>query len=62
MNLTMKLVNCSNLISLLALSIASEIFLEILIIEECHELKWIVTDENGVQAFMNCIFIFSKLK
>ncbi|XP_028773328.1 uncharacterized protein LOC114730425 isoform X4 [Neltuma alba] len=59
---TMKLVNCSNLVSLFALSFASHIFLEILIIEECHELRCIVADGDDVQALMNCRSIFSKLK
>ncbi|XP_054812830.1 uncharacterized protein LOC129313598 isoform X3 [Prosopis cineraria] len=59
---TMRLVSCSRLVSLLALPIASKILLEVLIIEECHELKCIVADEEDAQALMNFNSIFSKLK
>ncbi|KAI9088218.1 hypothetical protein K1719_029939 [Acacia pycnantha] len=57
-----ELVECTNLISLTTLSIASIILLEVLIIRACGQLKCIVGDEGDARTQINYNFIFPKLK
>ncbi|XP_054819775.1 uncharacterized protein LOC129318831 isoform X2 [Prosopis cineraria] len=58
----MRLVGCSKLKSLFSVSIATTIMLENLEIDDCEELKHIITNEAEDDGHLNCTSIFSKLQ
>ncbi|KAI9111268.1 hypothetical protein K1719_017680 [Acacia pycnantha] len=57
-----ELVDCTNLISLTTLSIASITLLEVLKVGACGQLKYIVGDEGDARTQINYNSIFPKLK
>ncbi|XP_028786333.1 uncharacterized protein LOC114742189 [Neltuma alba] len=59
----MMLVGCSKLKSLFSVSIATTIMLEYLYVEDCEELKHIITNEaEDDDVHLNCTSIFPKLQ